>query len=170
MASIPEEFLCPITLQIMTDPVIGSDGRTYERTAILQWLRTNPHSPITREPMNRSALKPNYALKSAIERFRAPPLIPPPQPQPSAPPAAPAGDVYFAMNVYQQDLNQQLLNQQAFSRYGSPPQPTVPQTVVILPPHMAAERRKKLLGGCVLFTILLIAIIIFTRIYMGLSS
>ena len=35
-----QTFICPITGDIMKDPVIGSDGHTYERSAIEQWLHT----------------------------------------------------------------------------------------------------------------------------------
>jgi hypothetical protein len=52
----------------MVDPVLGSDGRTYERSAITEWLRTHTTSPITREPMTAASLVPNYALRSMIER------------------------------------------------------------------------------------------------------
>ena len=68
----PEEFICPITQVIMVDPVLASDGRTYERSAITEWLRTHSTSPITRETMHQQSLTPNYALKSMIERHRAP--------------------------------------------------------------------------------------------------
>ena len=47
MTEIPKEFLCPITLAIMRDPVIMSDGQTYERKAIEQALKVSPLSPIT---------------------------------------------------------------------------------------------------------------------------
>ena len=30
----PNEFLCPITQDVMIDPVVASDGHSYERTAI----------------------------------------------------------------------------------------------------------------------------------------
>ena len=41
---IPQEFICPITRSIMDDPVICSDGYTYERSAILQLKNsTSPH-------------------------------------------------------------------------------------------------------------------------------
>ena len=108
MASIPDEFLCPITLSLMTDPVIGSDGRTYERSAILQWLAKNQNSPMTREPMTVASLKPNYALKSAIERFeksRVPKkksLAAPKQPliQPVEP-VHQTQEVYYTIQVYQ---------------------------------------------------------------------
>lgn len=65
----PEEYICPITQELMRDPVIGTDGHTYERQAITQALQLNPQSPMTREPMTAQQLKQNYALRSAIERW-----------------------------------------------------------------------------------------------------
>jgi U-box domain len=39
---IPKSFICPITQEIMLDPVIvTSSGKTYERNAIEQWLKNN---------------------------------------------------------------------------------------------------------------------------------
>ena len=40
-------FSCPITLTKMSDPVVTSDGQTYERTAIEDWLKTHDTSPLT---------------------------------------------------------------------------------------------------------------------------
>ena len=68
--NIPQEFICPITLQMMKDPVIMPDGQTYEREAIENYLRTNPISPLTREPMTIDQARPNYSLKSLIENFK----------------------------------------------------------------------------------------------------
>ena len=34
----PNEYLCPITGGLMLDPVVASDGHTYERQAITEWL------------------------------------------------------------------------------------------------------------------------------------
>ena len=62
-----ETFICPITGDIMKDPVIGSDGHTYERSAIEQWLRQEGTSPITRQTMNRTDLTTNIALRDTIE-------------------------------------------------------------------------------------------------------
>ena len=64
---IPNEYICPITLDIMTDPVICADGYTYERNAILQ-LRGS-FSPMTRQPIDKLGLIPNRALKSCIDKF-----------------------------------------------------------------------------------------------------
>jgi hypothetical protein len=65
----PDEFRCPITMEVMTDPVIGDDGQTYERAAIERALAANPVSPMTRQRMTVASLKPNYALRSAIQRW-----------------------------------------------------------------------------------------------------
>eukprot|EP00210_Caulerpa_lentillifera_P006950 g6645.t1 len=60
---------CPITLEVMHDPVIASDGHTYEREAIKQWLRYKKESPVTRQPLSSSMLIPNIALKHVIDRY-----------------------------------------------------------------------------------------------------
>jgi hypothetical protein len=65
---IPEEFMCPVSMEIMDDPVICEDGHTYERMSIVN-LR-NSLSPITREPINKKNLIPNRNLANAIERFK----------------------------------------------------------------------------------------------------
>jgi hypothetical protein len=52
----------------MTDPVLGTDGHTYERAAITEWLTHHQTSPITRETMTIAGLKPNYAVKAMIDR------------------------------------------------------------------------------------------------------
>jgi Mg-chelatase subunit ChlD len=62
-----EHFICPITQEVMIDPVIGSDGITYERSAITAWFSAgNSTSPLTRQPMLSQSLVPNIALRSAI--------------------------------------------------------------------------------------------------------
>ena len=62
-----DAFLCPITREVMEDPVICSDGHTYERVAIEQWLRTNSRSPMTNQHLPSRLLIPNHALRQAIE-------------------------------------------------------------------------------------------------------
>ena len=69
MSEIPKEFLCPITLSIMRDPVLMPDGQTYERSAIEKTLQVSPLSPLTKQPMNMKDAIPNYALKSLIENY-----------------------------------------------------------------------------------------------------
>ena len=70
-AQVPPHLACPITQELMRDPVIAADGATYERQAITQWLRRNKGSPLTREPMSASMLLPNRNLRAAIDEFSA---------------------------------------------------------------------------------------------------
>lgn len=46
-----EEHRCPITLELMVDPVVAPDGRLYEREAIARWLATHDRSPATNRMM-----------------------------------------------------------------------------------------------------------------------
>eukprot|EP00658_Telonema_sp_P-2_P060582 TRINITY_DN49470_c0_g1_i1.p1 TRINITY_DN49470_c0_g1~~TRINITY_DN49470_c0_g1_i1.p1 ORF type:complete len:829 (-),score=171.09 TRINITY_DN49470_c0_g1_i1:117-2603(-) len=70
---VPESFLCSITSEIMTDPVMDPDGYTYERDSIAEWLDRNPTSPHTRAPLQANQLIPNRALREAIEEWCARP-------------------------------------------------------------------------------------------------
>jgi len=65
---IPEEFLCPITYELMDDPVICEDGYTYNRSSVNQ-LRNN-RSPFTREIINISRAVSNRVLKNIIEKYK----------------------------------------------------------------------------------------------------
>jgi ankyrin repeat protein len=67
--SIPRQYICPITQEIMSDPVIASDGHSYEREEITRWIALNSTSPVTREPLENS-LTPNLALRSLISDWR----------------------------------------------------------------------------------------------------
>lgn len=67
---IPEEFMCPITNQVMRVPYFMPDGYTYEKEAIEQWLKTKEESPFTREPMKIENGKINYNLLNMIDKFR----------------------------------------------------------------------------------------------------
>lgn len=63
---VPDAFLCPITKDVMADPVILADGHTYERTAIIQWFRHKQTSPKTNKVIPKK-FQPNRALKNAIQ-------------------------------------------------------------------------------------------------------
>ena len=69
MDNIPIEFLCPISLDIMKDPLIMPDGQTYDRDSIYTALKHSPFSPITKQRLNFKDAVPNYAIKSMIEKF-----------------------------------------------------------------------------------------------------
>ena len=57
---------CPITKQLMTDPVFTMDGQTYERAAIEAWLRTHDTSPATGKPLPSKMLVPNVRARSML--------------------------------------------------------------------------------------------------------
>ncbi|XP_052648964.1 WD repeat, SAM and U-box domain-containing protein 1 isoform X3 [Harpia harpyja] len=68
--TIPDEFLCPITRELMKDPVIASDGYSYEREAMENWISTRRRSsPMTNLPLPSLILTPNRTLKMAISRW-----------------------------------------------------------------------------------------------------
>jgi len=54
--------ICPITQEVMKEPVIDREGNTYEKSAILQWLKSTNTSPITRNIISALELVPNRAL------------------------------------------------------------------------------------------------------------
>ena len=60
-----EEGTCPITMirySLLVDPVMGPDGRIYEKAAIMAWIARTGESPLTRQPMRETDLKPVYGL------------------------------------------------------------------------------------------------------------
>lgn len=99
------EFLCPISLEIMSDPVLiagDADGVSYDRQSIERalpspripktdsrapgWLASNDNSPLTGLVIRDKTLIPNRTLKRAIQTFleRNPPP-PAPAPAPAKP-------------------------------------------------------------------------------------
>ena len=68
---LPESFYCPLTTELMKDPVVDPEGNTYEREAITAWLHKNSISPITRNPLKVEDLIPNRALKETMEMILA---------------------------------------------------------------------------------------------------
>lgn len=71
VAEAPPSFFCPITQDLMRDPVLIGDGHTYERDAIKQWLAGHSTSPMTNAPLSESQrnMVPNHTLRSMIVDF-----------------------------------------------------------------------------------------------------
>ncbi|CAI9087683.1 OLC1v1021825C1 [Oldenlandia corymbosa var. corymbosa] len=76
----PDDFKCPISLEIMSDPVILSSGHTFDRSSIQRWLDAGHRTcPITKLPLpDPPSLIPNHALRSLISNYT---LVPLPEPQ-----------------------------------------------------------------------------------------
>lgn len=67
---IPDEFKCPITREIMSDPVVLESGHSYEREAIQAWFNTGKKTdPKTNLRLSVRTHFPNIQLRQAIERF-----------------------------------------------------------------------------------------------------
>ena len=67
MPLLPEELRCPISLQIMYDPVIISSGQTYERVCIEKWFKDGHNTcPKTQQQLSHLCLTPNYCVKGLI--------------------------------------------------------------------------------------------------------
>ncbi|KAE9597283.1 putative aminoacyltransferase, E1 ubiquitin-activating enzyme [Lupinus albus] len=67
---IPEDFLCPISLELMRDPVIVATGQTYERSYIQRWIDCgNITCPKTQQKLQHLTLTPNYVLRSLITQW-----------------------------------------------------------------------------------------------------
>lgn len=65
---IPCEFICPISFELMRDPVITTIGNTYEREHIEKWLVLNETDPLTNSKVDRVVF-PNIILKKLIQNF-----------------------------------------------------------------------------------------------------
>ncbi|NDC39477.1 MAG: U-box domain-containing protein [Proteobacteria bacterium] len=63
LRALDELSRCPLTMEVFYDPVIDLQGHSFERRAIVKWLREKQESPITRMPMRVSDLRPNRALR-----------------------------------------------------------------------------------------------------------
>jgi len=67
----PEAYCCPITYEVMKDPVILRDGHTYERESIATWFGNGHNtSPLTGKRLPSRQLIPNVTLKKAIDEWR----------------------------------------------------------------------------------------------------
>uniref|UniRef100_A0A0D9W6I6 RING-type E3 ubiquitin transferase n=1 Tax=Leersia perrieri TaxID=77586 RepID=A0A0D9W6I6_9ORYZ len=63
----PEELRCPISLQLMYDPVVIASGQTYERACIKKWFSSgNTTCPKTRNELSQLSMTPNYCIKGLI--------------------------------------------------------------------------------------------------------
>ena len=61
--------ICPITQDFIREPVIDHEGNTYEKSAILEWLKTSNKSPMTRNIICASELVPNRALIESCSTY-----------------------------------------------------------------------------------------------------
>uniref|UniRef100_A0A5B6YTG5 U-box domain-containing protein n=2 Tax=Davidia involucrata TaxID=16924 RepID=A0A5B6YTG5_DAVIN len=69
---VPTYFLCPISLEIMKDPVTLSTGITYDRESIEKWIFSGKNNtcPVTKQVLSDSPdLTPNHTLRRLIQSW-----------------------------------------------------------------------------------------------------
>ncbi|PRD23410.1 UNVERIFIED_CONTAM: Wdsub1 [Trichonephila clavipes] len=68
---LTNEFCCPITQEVMRDPVVAADGYSYERQAIEEWLQKGKDtSPMTNETLAHKIIIPNRLLVQLIQKYK----------------------------------------------------------------------------------------------------
>lgn len=68
---LPRHWICPITCDIFSAPMMTKSGLRYERSAIIDWLRISDGTcPLTRESMSLSDLIPDRQLQYSIENWK----------------------------------------------------------------------------------------------------
>ncbi|KAJ9179952.1 hypothetical protein P3X46_008262 [Hevea brasiliensis] len=67
---VPDEFKCPISGDLMIDPVILATGQTYDRPFILQWLNDGHRiCPQTQQVLYHTMLIPNHLVREMISHW-----------------------------------------------------------------------------------------------------
>lgn len=65
--SVPSYFRCPLSLELMLDPVIVASGQTYDRSSIQKWIDSGLNiCPNTHQMLTHTNLIPNYTVKAMI--------------------------------------------------------------------------------------------------------
>ncbi|KAL3920189.1 MAG: hypothetical protein SGILL_003386 [Bacillariaceae sp.] len=68
---VPNDLICPLTLEIFTDPLMSKHGHNFEREAILEWLaKGNQECPLTRKPLSPSMLFPNAKMRLKVRSWQ----------------------------------------------------------------------------------------------------
>ena len=67
----PDAFLCPVSQEIMDDPVFAAESHSYQRSEIEKWFATGRRtSPMTNSALKSLVLTPNHSLKSQIKDWQ----------------------------------------------------------------------------------------------------
>lgn len=68
--AIPKDFCCPISLDLMMDPVIVSTGQTYDRESITKWMEEgHTNCPSSGQVLTSKRVVPNRALRNLISQW-----------------------------------------------------------------------------------------------------
>ncbi|KAJ1419230.1 Zinc finger, RING/FYVE/PHD-type [Sesbania bispinosa] len=65
--TVPADYRCPISLELMRDPVVVATGQTYDRVSIKLWMESGHNTcPKTGQTLAHTDLIPNHALRNMI--------------------------------------------------------------------------------------------------------
>ncbi|CAH8290938.1 unnamed protein product [Eruca vesicaria subsp. sativa] len=68
--SCPEEFRCPLSNELMRDPVVLASGQTYDKLFIQKWLSSgNRTCPKTQQVLPHTSLTPNLLIRDMISKW-----------------------------------------------------------------------------------------------------
>ena len=69
-----DKYLCPITRQIMVEPVVDALGNTYDKEAIKEWLKDNDKTPdlpgLGSQELPDKNLTPNNSMKKELVEYK----------------------------------------------------------------------------------------------------
>ncbi|CAD8123446.1 unnamed protein product [Paramecium sonneborni] len=69
---LPEYFVCPITYEIMYEPILLNSGLTYDKNSIQKQFKQNGYfDPITRESIDPLGLIQNIQLQQGIQEIQS---------------------------------------------------------------------------------------------------
>ncbi|KAL0902879.1 hypothetical protein M5K25_028441 [Dendrobium thyrsiflorum] len=72
ISALPKDFCCPISLELMRDPVVVPTGQTYDRHFITQWIAGGHQTcPNSGQNLGNAVLIPNRAIRSVISHWCA---------------------------------------------------------------------------------------------------
>ncbi|CDW86368.1 ubox domain containing protein [Stylonychia lemnae] len=63
-------FFCPISNQLIEEPVISKYGHIYEKKSIMEWIKRKSACPITYKSLKNEDLIPIYSLKQDIQEYK----------------------------------------------------------------------------------------------------
>ena len=69
VTSVPRSFLCPISMELMTQPVVSPSGITYDRQSLANWIEAHHTDPATQAPLKIDHLYPNLVLRDMIQEW-----------------------------------------------------------------------------------------------------
>lgn len=67
---VPDEFRCPVSGELMRDPVVLATGQTYDRSSIQKWLKDGQRTcPQTQQVLSHTVLTPNHLVRDMISQW-----------------------------------------------------------------------------------------------------